>query len=426
MSQNNIGFFYPTRSVGGAQYLFARMAEYLIEHTSYDVILIDYKDGFIRNKLGEKSYRFIEYNEGDVITIQEPLLLVLSLSFLWLIEKHLNLPIETKLFFWDLHPYNLVEQMALSGFYKRFSPMKAHQICALVERSRCTKMIRFVEKGVAAHGLAFMAERNIDYNQQMFGFFTKAKYLPIPIETIVQLPDQGFIKRHEVGSTLHIGWLSRLDSWKATVLFRVLDDIRAYENMDSHSGIHLHVIGDGPELEKVRSRCVEINASIVGRLEGNTLTQYMLSNLHVGFAMGTSALEFAVRGIPTVLTPNRVTSENLRQNKIYRWLFDSQGYDIAAEEMKNPESLCSFSTVVQSIQSSTSSYLGERCKNYAIENHHINNVSALFVDYLSKCTLTYKDILHLGLYQYSFAEQMLFALKGLFKSGYATAKNFSS
>lgn len=426
MQQDRVCFFYPTKSVGGAQYLFARMAEYLIDNTPYDIILIDYKDGFIRNKLAGKDYRFIEYRDENIITIQEPLLLVLPLSFLSLIKKYFVLSKTTRLFFWDLHPYNLVEQMALSGFYKQLSPMTAHRICTVVEHSRCKRLAHFVAKSSASHGLAFMAERNRYYNQQLLGFSTQVKYLPIPVETLNQGKRQGVIKKYETGSTIHVGWLSRLDSWKVSVLFRVFDDIKAYENEHGPGNIHIHVIGDGPEHDRVQAECVENNASMAGRLEGDSLTEYMLSNLHVGFAMGTSALEFAVRGIPTVLTPIGLSSANRQQDRIYRWLFDSHEFDVTSEEMKNPESLHSFSQVIQSIQEATPEYLGEKCNTYTIENHDVDKVGALLVEYLSHCNLTYGDVHQLGIYQLSLAEHILFGLKGLFKSGYAIQKQILS
>lgn len=418
MSQNSIGFFYPTRSVGGAQYLFARMAEYLIDHTSYEVVLIDYADGFIRSRLGENNYRFIEYTDESPVSIAEPLLLVLSLSYVPIIEQRFIIPETTGLFFWDLHPYNLVEQLALSGIYKSLSPTNAHRLCFLIERTRSRKLAHFVEYATATNGIAFMAERNRAYNQQLLAVSAPEAYLPIPIDTSVQL----FSRRisaatSSVNSTIHIGWLSRLDPWKTKVLFRLLDDVQAYERRYGSGTIHLHVIGDGPTFEQVKQKCAGINLVLTGRLEGDALTEYMIENLHVGFAMGTSALEFAIRSIPTVLTPGGMSQDNLQQVRIYRWLFDSEGYDVAAEEIRRPNGLHTLADLVQCVQNDAMPQLGERCRDYVVRNHDIHGVGDMFVDYVSRCTLTYGDLQLMNLYQFSPVERLLLGLKETFKRG---------
>jgi hypothetical protein len=418
MNHDSIGFFYPARSVGGAQYLFARMAEYLLEHTSHEVVLIDYADGFIRSKLGGRDYRFIEYTDGEHVSIREPLLLVFALSFLPIIEQRFTLPETTRLFFWDLHPYNLVEQLALSGIYKLLSPTNAHRMCSVIEHTRCRKLAHFVENGAATHGIAFMAERNRVYNQQLLAFSAPTPYLPIPIDTTVQLPDYCPAKKNGADATIHIGWLSRLDPGKTTVLFRLLDDVRDYQKVHGLEAMHVHVIGDGATREKVEEKCAGINASVAGRLEGTALTEYMMANLHVGFAMGTSALEFAIRGIPTVLTPGGMSQDNLRQTRIYRWLFDSQGYDVAAEDARRPTGLYAFSDIIQQIRDSASEHLADQCRTYAIENHGLRNVGDMFADHLAQCTLTYDDLRRLGIFEYTPYERLLFGAKHFFKKRY--------
>lgn len=425
MSQDSIGFFYPTRNVGGAQYLFARMAEHLIKHTSYKVVLIDYPDGFIRKKLGDEGYHFIEYTDGKLISIQEPLLLVLSLSFLSTIEQRLVLQEATNLFFWDLHPYALVEQLALSGIYKAMGPIMACRFCSLIERTRTRKLRDFVERASATSGIAFMAERNKSYNQKLFGFSTPTPYLPIPINTEVNFSNQQVSPiTTKLNTIIHIGWLSRLDSWKTKVLFRLLDDAHTYEKQYGSGTIQVHVIGDGPASERVKQKCAGRNVVLAGKLEGDALTKYVIRNLHVGFAMGTSALEFAARGIPTVLVPEGLTHDNLEHKKIYRWLFDSQGYNLTSDETQRPDSLYTFADIIRIVQTDQIVELSGRCYEYAVINHDIRSVGNMFVDLLSKCTLTYRDLQLINLYQHSPIEWFLFELKETFKrSRIALANN---
>ncbi len=415
MNHDSIGFFYPTRAVGGAQYLFVRIAEYLIEYTPYKVVLIDYADGFIRSKLGDKNYRFIKYIDGKPVVIQEPLLLVLSLSFVSSIQQCLVLPDTTRLFFWDLHPYNLIEQLALSGVYKLLMPMNAHHISSLVERTRWRKLAYFVNYAAATHGIAFMAESNKVYNQQLFACSAPTSYLPLPIDTIVQSLTQTSAQNSREDFPIHIAWLSRLDTWKTTVLFRLLDDVQAYERKNGLGTIHVHIIGDGSMRTQVEQKSASVRISMAGRLEGSALTEYMLAYIHVGFAMGTSALEFAVRGIPTVLTPIYMNSDNRRWDKIYRWLHDSQGYDVASEETRRPTSLRTFSDIIQQLQGSAGEHLGDLARTYAIDNHDLRNVGAMFASDLAQCTLRYGDLRRLGIFEYTPYERLLFGAKKLFK-----------
>jgi len=42
----SITFFYPGKEVGGAEYLFLRLANYIADNTTLKIFYIDYKDGF--------------------------------------------------------------------------------------------------------------------------------------------------------------------------------------------------------------------------------------------------------------------------------------------------------------------------------------------------------------------------------------------
>lgn len=417
---DTIGFFYPVRGAGGAQYLFLRMAEYLIENTSYNVVLIDYVDGFIRSHLADKNYRFIEYAEGGLVSIQESITLVLSLSFAPLVERCFELSKTTRLFFWDLHPYNLVEQLALSGLYKQLNPNNGHRLSSLIESSRRRKLANFVEIAAENSGIAFMAERNKIYNQQLLRFSSEVEYLPIAIDPTLKSTSTQTKKSipHE-HSVYHIGWLSRLDDWKSRVLFRLINDIALYQEKHTQN-IHLHIIGDGPARSSVENRCRNIQATMVGKIEGQELTNYILTYIDIGFAMGTSALEFAVRSVPTVLTSAGLPQDNLQQANAYRWLFTSQGYDLTAEESHRPLNLLNFANTISQCEATGKATIGGQCRNYAVKNHDINLVAAKFVEIVSRCQLTYGELKRIGFYSHSPFEQILFQLKKIYKAEYAS------
>lgn len=416
MPRPDVSFFFPEHEVGGAQYLFARMAKYLIDQGNYQVTVVDYDDGFMERELWDRPHRLVRYDPGKPTVLDWPTTLVLSLSYIPFIGTEIVLRESTGLFLWDLHPYNLVEQMALSGFYKRFSGMRAGQMCALFEPTRRAKLANLVETALTHNGMAFMAKRNYAYNRALLGFTAGPSYLPLPLEAAALRGPVPRKRRCCADQTVHVGWLSRLAPEKLPALYRLIVDVQGYQADSTHGKIHLHIIGDGPDLQTVKARSQGLAVTFPGRLQDSALSNYMLEHLDVGFAMGTSALEFSARGVPSVLTSAGLPQDDLKEARAYRWLSDSEGFDVTAEERSMSPRLRTFDEVLAEVRDPhLARQRGEACRTYTLTHHELAGVGAQFAAQLALCRFTYLDLKRVGMADRTLFERALFGLKSSYK-----------
>jgi hypothetical protein len=394
------------------------MAEYLCKHSSGETAVIDYGDGFIHTYLADTAHRFLPYDGTTKTAVDDSVVVVTSLSFLAQINTMLNLSEDTRLFFWDLHPYNLVENLALSKVYKKISVTHAGRLATVVEPVRRAKLARAVDEGLASSGLVFMAERNYSFNRALLGIARGPTYLPLPIDARHGIHVDTSIGnyRYVNGASVEIGWLSRLAPDKMAALLRLMRDVQEYQQCSGDRSVRVHIIGDGGEAARIAHLAISlgIEVKMPGRIDGHSLTEYVRRNVDIGFGMGTSALEFAARGIPTVLTLGSF-HEDFNLPKPYRWLFDAEGYNVSSEAGTGGAAVRGFSDIIEDYSVGRAADLGENCLKYVWRNHEISHVALRFKELLASCSFTYGSVRGTGIYQFSAYEKALFALKRVVK-----------
>ena len=82
MMKKNITFFYPSTIVGGAEYLFIRLAKHLA-HLGHDVSVVDLKQGFLSRELQDTPVQLIPYEKDIPIVIPENTHLILTSMLLF-------------------------------------------------------------------------------------------------------------------------------------------------------------------------------------------------------------------------------------------------------------------------------------------------------------------------------------------------------
>lgn len=421
MTKNkSITVLYPNRGIGGAQILFARVAEFFCRDSGFEVTVIDYRDGYISKFLDNRKYHFrlIPFGEYERISLPNKTVCLTPLSHWDWFGKSIEAEDETRVFLWDIHPFNLVEHTAFSGLYKNLSVERARSILNLLEKRRSVSLRRLVEKGTAQQGIAFMCGKNYEYNQRLFGIQSSPNYLPIPIvvpEIVrnTQMPCEGALGR------LEIGWLSRLDDRKTRVLFGLLEDIATYQKQNVDSRLSVHVIGIGYKSSAVADLAKSLGVSIhmAGPLKDSALDEYIkTAGINLAFSIGTSALEFAVRGVPTVLTPGSVLDDIVGPAK-YRWLFDSEDYDLSSEPHDVSRGVVKgLNEIVREIKSPGAFLrLGRLCRQYAIDNHALPGVMNRLLEYIYEDSFTLGEMRGTGVFENPIQEKFLFLAKDAYK-----------
>ena len=75
----NIVFYYPSRIIGGAEFLFLNMANRLSVQTTHKIFYVDFKDGFPRSQIKE-SVEIIDYNKDSPTRIPADSVVVMQLN----------------------------------------------------------------------------------------------------------------------------------------------------------------------------------------------------------------------------------------------------------------------------------------------------------------------------------------------------------
>jgi hypothetical protein len=183
----------------------------------------------------------------------------------------------------------------------------------------------------------------------------------------------------------------------------------------------LFIIGDGPELENLKtfSEKFQVDSIFLGRLEGDELNNTIARNADLAFSMGTSALEFAKLGIPTVLTEGALTLKgDLVSDKTYKWLHLSNDYNLSSEPfLSMQKDIMNLNEIISDFKRSDE--FGKLAFKYTYEKHGIEKVFTQINKYLAKNELNYSHLISSGLLQYSFFERsviLFFKIKNVLKS----------
>ncbi len=376
-------FYYPDPSIGGAQLLFARIAEALIKD-GYRVLIVEHDHCFIHNYLLSQQLKFewVLVSEKKHFATNENDILILSLSFVFIVQQFIDVEPRTRIILWDLHTYALIESTAFSIIHKKFPDSFLSSLMLFAEKGFLRKMNVFVTEASKRHSLYFMCLQNFLTNQRYFNLDFEPTYLPLPIDVDVTSKINNNLKKKKItiNKTLNIGWIGRMDADKTPILKLLVADVINFNIKHDDIKIFIHAIGDENVCGKLFNAKSGIGdvLKLPGVLFGETLDIYLRKNIDVGFSMGTAALEFASRKIPTVLVPSTIWYKLFKKNRLrYFWLFDSSGYDLGVENYHLENKCQDFESIVSAYFRNKLDY-SNNSYNYVINNHELNQVYKQF------------------------------------------------
>ncbi|WP_446787212.1 hypothetical protein, partial [Macellibacteroides fermentans] len=127
-----------------------------------------------------------------------------------------------------------------------------------------------------------------------------------------------------------------------------------------------------------------------GVISGENLDRFLLDKIDVLVAMGTSALEGAKLGVPTVLLD--FSYGNVPEGYRFRMLFESEYYGLAdlIDDSHIETGNKSLEQIIENIQVKYSD-LSEKTFDYCARNHSISSVCEKFMSALEEATFHYGD-----------------------------------
>lgn len=276
-----------------------------------------------------------------------------------------------RILFYSVHPDTFF-------VYNRYMKVFAQKSAAL----------QLVSLLLSKKALVFMDTPNVEgVNRRGGKLCTKEmEYLPIPIHSTKKISR---IMHQPNG--ISITYIGRGNAdWKVYPIVRVVKDLQKIAK-----DITLTIITDKTELfEAMIKKAVpenHLNITYKTGLSGESLSNYLAENSDLHISMGTSALEGARLGVPTILID--YSYNQFPDNYLYRWLFECKGFCLA-EDITNVSSFEGYTIdeIINSI-SDSSKYmeLSLACYDYVQKNHSADNYIIKLIDYCENTHMTVND-----------------------------------
>jgi len=371
---NSVTFFYPSKIIGGAEFLFFRLACYFINIHQLKISYIDYTDGVVKKMFENEDIEvnFISFNGSDKISLPSDTILITPLSSIYEVEMYLTG--NFKVFFWSIHPSGLLDVMQLN-----------HKL--IPRPLSLNKAGRDLDFLIGKRGVYFMDETNLSYQKAIFKFKNIPDFF-VPIFCDKRLAETKPVNFNQT----HLGWIGRLSSDKIYSLVNIIHHAVHFASDHPEHEIIIHIIGEGSEKKKIDQIKLPVNVQLIflGTVVGDNLTTYINENFDVGFAMGTSALEMAGMKKAVILVDFQYVE--FPKNNKFRWLYEASNFNVVDKFDEKLLRNISFNDIINLVSTGNHYEEGEKCYRYYEQNHSITTVGNLIVKALNTTNITLVDI----------------------------------
>ncbi|KYG64726.1 hypothetical protein AZI86_10985 [Bdellovibrio bacteriovorus] len=387
--KNKVIFFcFPYREVGGVSLLFLRMAEYLAGKIPNEIYIVDYADGYMATHRKSAQVKLLEYKDDLEVVIPDNGILVLQAMTPWSIYSSLRPLDGCKLFFWNCYPYNLVP--AIPGLRNWLHGSETRIIFFLnsILFAYKLRVVRFLKLLLKYDAIAFMDRVNLDTTERIFGVnCDKREYLPVTLQGVDEICD---LEVRNVRSPLRAAWIGRIADFKVHILLYTMRKM-AHLAMEQERVIEFTVVGRGEYLYLIQEANLENNffkVRYISELTTSEVEKFLRDEVDVLFAMGTSALEGARMGVPTVLLD--ISYVPITGDYVYQFLFEQDGYVLG--DVINGNSFTSGNQSLSKVIAALDQNYALLCKksyNYFEKNHSIDSAAEKLIDCLERDKLAF-------------------------------------
>lgn len=371
---NKIYFFDDGYGARGGANLFFEIITYLLENYKIEIGLIDLEDGYLREKLINRDIDFVDETEN-----------------LWNLEANsvVFVPVERLCLLKELQSKIIEDSIKIVTILWE-TEIGWHILYPNYIRDKYFKLLRD-EKALFFMDLgchyAMEEQSKVRFQYRFF-----PNYLPYNNNVCA---DKNVVSKN----VINLGWVGRLSDSKC---FALLNVIRQLKNYQTEKTIVLHIIGYGLYEEQFKNHIEALNLSniqihFVGRLVDNALDEYLVKNVDILFAMGTSMLNGARLHLPTVGVSETLNSIlNLDR---FIWLYDEADYQLGLSDTEskvkkiNNKAMPIKNILDEIYIHNNKQVVGDRCFEYYIKKHsNIAKNCDLLLKYINESTLTYGKI----------------------------------
>lgn len=410
-----IYFCFPYKKVGGVSIVFLRLSKEL-SRQGFDCYLIDYIDGYMSKHI-DSNVNFLEYHDNRLTNIPSNSIVVFQSMTPWSIFPNLKINPNANVVFWNCHPFNLVPTMP--GI--RSIMMKNHLFGKFILnaflRGYKRKIIRFISNLSKNKALFFMDKTNLVTTEKYLDIsINSPTFLPIPLKKkSIEIP----YKNNKPQNEYKIAWIGRMVDFKFNILKRALNDLDYLSDSNKKIKIEIVIIGNGPKKKNLDlhiKKLKNISIELIDYISPGEIENFLLLNeIDILMAMGTSALEGARLGIPTILLD--IAYNEVRDGYNYQWINERDGFTLGDVINQNH-----YSDKKNLLKIKLDEYekdkvnLSIKVNNYFNLNHSIESVSSRFIELILESRCTWKNLQTLRVVNRGFFYNLFTKLRGIYKS----------
>lgn len=392
----SLTFFFPYRDISGVPVLFLRMAEFLSMHYGIETCVVDYTDGYMARTIRERNspihVRFFE--DGVPLIISTDTVLVLQSILPYTMRPELKINSETRVVFWTFYHMNLVQTIIPLMYFRNIQAryILFHKLFMnTIMLSLKMKLQNLVTSMNYKRSIFFQDGSVLKFTQERLDILIdRPIFIPVPCDDVSQNMKIARVKSDR--SPLAFCWVGRIADFKTPILIYMiqrLSDLARQKKIN----IEFHIIGEGPDDSIIRALDTNhyyFQLIYEGVIAGKALDQFLLGHIDVLAAMGTSALEGAKLGVPTILLDPSYGP--ITGDYKFRWLFESK--DFILGEHINDSSFAfqngSLERIMQDIMEDYS-LLSAKTFDYCARNHSISTICEKFVSAVEMASFRYGD-----------------------------------
>ena len=390
-------FYFPYHEVSGVPALSSRVVNNLAHRSGkIKLYVIDYTGGATAcNLVASDKITVIPFEDKKKTEVPANSILIMQAILPYSIRPELVIPDKTRIVFWSLHPDNLVPvllpfpylrnlQNKFFGFYIALQ--------SLFFKTSVRRLQEFIYLCIEKKAIWFMDQSNLDkLSKYLFINVSTVDFVPVPAVPKIDGMRKQFSSNAKDG--LNFCWIGRLCDFKSHILIYTIRKLSMLAK-EIKLPVKYYVVGVGTFEEQVKELDVNneyFELVMKGALQPAQLDQFILNEVDVITAMGTSALEGAKFGMPTILLD--ISYYPINNDYTFRWLHDTLNFDLghditAADTESHNETLKNM--LLSLVNNFT--VLSDKSYQYFMANHHIDIVCDRIIDKVRESELEFSQI----------------------------------
>jgi len=323
MKRKIVFTFFDSSEMGGVQALFIRLAKFLQKECDVFVLEASSRSCF-REFLWRDKVTFIKFCfrrvvlPSDAVVVMTPADVVLcgymegeNIRFLF---WDLNLKVQTDVgMFRFLALLERRYRLGLEAKTRKF-------LMRLISPTLYSRLEDFFKTLNKKQGLICMLKGGYRSSLNSFDIKIQEKVVPICVEL------GGFVEPNRNTDYIRVCWLGRFCDFKYPAIKGIIEELHKFCRKYPKRNVHLDLVGYGSYENKIKRDCARYAldnfiTEFRGGITEKALKVYLRNNVDLLCAHGTSVLEGARFGVPSVICSGGCDS---KENPKYLWLYEAE------------------------------------------------------------------------------------------------------